>query len=143
MTFFKKNENKIACVCNHNSWGLIFETYIPSTQQLSNFVHSWWFNPFYKDADKFVRVKEFHFYNQVITWSFQTKKKKRKKSIPYSHSQWLFYEFVSKITNKLVKQSLRVTVCLLCFKITLWDKSLNEGNFVKLNSFYWTLSKIR
>ena len=28
----------------------------------------------------------------------------------YSHSQWLFYEFVSKITNKLVKQSLRVTV---------------------------------
>ena len=28
----------------------------------------------------------------------------------YSHSQWLFYEFVSKITNNLVKQSLRVTV---------------------------------
>ena len=31
----------------------------------------------------------------------------------YSHSQWLFYEFVSKITNKLVKQSLRVTVDLI------------------------------
>ena len=28
----------------------------------------------------------------------------------YSHSQWLFYEFISDFTNKLVKQSLRVTV---------------------------------
>ena len=28
----------------------------------------------------------------------------------YSHSQWLFYEFISNFTNKLVKQSLRVTV---------------------------------
>ena len=32
------------------------------------------------------------------------------KSIVYSHSQWLFYKIVSEITNKLVKQSLRVTV---------------------------------
>ena len=31
----------------------------------------------------------------------------------YSHSQWLFYKFVSKITNKLVKQSLRVTVHII------------------------------
>ena len=29
----------------------------------------------------------------------------------YSHSQWLFYEFIINFTNKLVKQSLRVTVC--------------------------------
>ena len=33
-----------------------------------------------------------------------------RKYVRYSHSQWLFYEFVSKITNRLVKQSLRVTV---------------------------------
>ena len=31
-------------------------------------------------------------------------------TILYSHSQWLFYEFISNFTNKLVKQSLRVTV---------------------------------
>ena len=35
-----------------------------------------------------------------------------KMQVAYSHSQWLFYEFVSKITNKLVKQSLRVIVCI-------------------------------
>jgi len=28
----------------------------------------------------------------------------------YSHSQWLFYKFISEITKELVKQSLRVTV---------------------------------
>ena len=39
----------------------------------------------------------------------------------YSHSQWLFYEFVSKITNNLVKQSLRVTVCLLNFAVDFSD----------------------
>ena len=33
----------------------------------------------------------------------------------YSHSQWLFYKFFSNFTNKLVKQSLRVTVVSLKF----------------------------
>ena len=49
--------------------------------------------------------------------SFNAKRKKRigwlcylSYLFMYSHSQWLFYEFVSKITNKVVKQSLRVTV---------------------------------
>ena len=28
----------------------------------------------------------------------------------YSHAQWLFYELISNFTNKLVKQSLSMTV---------------------------------
>ena len=37
----------------------------------------------------------------------------------YSHSQWLFYEFVIKISNKLVKQSLIVTVDFTWNKILM------------------------
>ena len=52
--------------------------------------------------------------------------------ITYSHSQRLFYEFVSKITNKLVKQSLRVTVsCLL--------KNLKEPKIVFEKCFLFSL----
>ena len=54
----------------------------------------------------------------------------------YSHSQWLFYEFVSKITNKLVKQSLRVTVYAtskvgFIFTCQMNRISLNEDLFWK------------
>ena len=50
----------------------------------------------------------------------------------YSHSQWLFYEFVSKITNKVVKQSLRVTVYLKrCFHEILLSR---RARFCRKNS---------
>ena len=39
-------------------------------------------------------------------------------ALTYSHSQWLFYTFANKITNELVKQSLRVTVGNLQNQIT-------------------------
>ena len=41
--------------------------------------------------------------------------------ITYSHSQWLFYKFVSKITKELVKQSLRVTVCIYSTAMSLFQ----------------------
>ena len=55
----------------------------------------------------------------------------------YSHSQWLFYEFISYFTNKLIKQSLRVTVC---FSFS-HQKSANIFNF-SLSSFNFNFRAI-
>ena len=59
---------------------------------------------------------------------FHKQKHWREYNVMYSHSQWLFYEFISNFTNNLVKQSLRVTVCL-------WLK-------IRLG-LYWKVKKVR
>ena len=50
---------------------------------------------------------------KVLYWQMSTPYK-------YSHGQELFYKFVSKITNKLVKQLLSMTVCMQVIDIYLF-----------------------
>ena len=62
----------------------------------------------------------------------------------YSHSQWLFFEFISNFTNKLVKQSLRVTVCNAYVTIQLkkpfWGSGYETLTIPKCLSSGWGIS---
>ena len=98
LTNFPWNQRKIKLLYNHSINMRIF----PSNQMQIKLHHS--ISRIFPSNQMQMKVTGF------ILTKFSLKSDASQVAV-YSHSQWLFYEFISNFTNKLVKQSLRVTVC--------------------------------